>query len=125
MVDGMDGVHVVGESEGEGLGADLGDDFEWSKELLQEFLGRPRSSEELSLDERLISDLEFRRRRPTGIGGSLVLALRVFDIFFDLVMKFIGVDCKISSVGRNDVLFQMDCNVRIVPLVRKEWTNSR
>ena len=53
----MDGAHGCGESEGIGLGSDLGDDFVWTKVLFRELLRWTSDPEVLGLDIDTISDV--------------------------------------------------------------------
>jgi hypothetical protein len=56
------GPHGIRKFEREGMGARLSDDLERAEVLLREFPSRTSGTEELCLDECLISDFEVRSR---------------------------------------------------------------
>jgi len=76
----------VWKSEGECVGARLCKDFVWSEEFSGNFLGRSSHTEELDLDECVVSNLEFWSQRPLGISRGLVLTLSFDNVLPELLV---------------------------------------
>jgi hypothetical protein len=106
------------------VGAGSCKDFVWSKEFVREFLGRSCRTEELSLDECLASDLEFRCRVPSGISGSLVTTLGFGNILLEFLMKLVEVSDKVTCACGSEIALGMNGNVWVVTLVGKEGRNT-
>ena len=121
----MDGAHGCGESEGIGLGSDLGDDFVWTKVLLRELLGWTSDSEVLGLDIDAISDVQLRRRCTTLIGRSLVSELCFTDILLEMLVEFFEVDREFMSASGGERVFGVNGDVGMVALVGEEWRDTR
>ena len=121
----MDGAHGCGESEGIGLGSDLGDDFVWTKVLLRELLGGTSDPEVLGLDIDTISDVQLRRRCTTLIGRSLVSELCFTDILLEMLVEFFKVDCEFMSASGGERVFGVNGDVGMVALVGEEWRDTR
>src|SRR5882672_10840500 len=90
-------VETVRKSESDGMGAGSCKDFVWSKEFIGKLLGRSCSTEELSLDISVATNLEFRSQKSSGVSGSLVSTLSFSDVLPKFLMKFIEVGDKITS----------------------------
>ena len=88
--------------------------------LFTELLGRSSGLEELCFYKRVRSRLEFRSVVPTRVSRDLVLRLSGFNVLFQFLVKLVKVDSKGSGLGRSEVPFGMNHEVRMVPFVRKE-----
>src|SRR5882724_4970412 len=106
------------------MGAGSCKDFVRSKEFLCEFLGGLCRTEELSLDVCLATDFEFRGRKPSGIGGSLVSTLSFGDVLLKLLVQLIEVGDKVMCVCGSKVVFRVNSKVRMITLVGKEGCNA-
>ena len=87
--DRMYGPHTFGESKGEGVRSDLGDDFEGAQVLLGKLLGRSSGSEESCFDEDVISDLELRCGHSSCVSRTLVSALGFSDLRSEFLLEFV------------------------------------
>ena len=94
---GVNGTHRIRESKGKRMGAGLGNDFEWAKEFLREFLGGPRGTDVLGFNEDLIGDLEVRRRIVTTVGRNEVPALCLGDGCSEMLMEVIKINSKLTG----------------------------
>ena len=121
----MDSAHGCGESEGIGLGSDLGDDFVWTKVLLRELLGGTSDPEVLGLDIDTISDVQLRRRCTTLISRSLISELCFTDILLEMLVEFFEVDREFMSASRGERVFGVNGDVGMVALVGEEWRDTR
>ena len=64
-----------------------------------------------SFDEYHIADLEIWCQRLVFIGGDLVSFLSIRDCQLELLVKFVEVHYKVTSMGRDKVLFRVDRDV--------------
>ena len=101
MKDGVDRLEGIGELKGEGVGAGLCDDVVGTKILFRELLRRLSGAKMFGFDEHLIANLEIWCWRLVFIGGDLVLFLGVGDCRSELLVKFVKVQYKVVSVGRD------------------------
>ena len=76
--------------------------------------------EVFSFDKYLITDLEIWSWRSVFIGRDLVSFLGVRDCRSELLVKFIEVHYKVTSMGRDEVSFRVDGEVQVVALIGKE-----
>src|SRR5882724_4717456 len=106
------------------MGAGSCKDFVWSKEFLCEFLGGSCSTEELSLDVCLATDLEFQGRKPSGISRNLVLTLSFSDVLLKLLVQLVEVGDKVMCVCGSEVTFRVNSKVQMITLVGKEGCNA-
>ena len=93
----VDGTHRIRESKGERMRARLGNDFEWAKEFLREFLGGPHGTDVLGFNEDLIGDLEIWGRIATTVGGNGVPALRLGDGCSEMLMEVVKINSKLTG----------------------------
>ena len=63
-----------------------------------------------------ISDLEFQRGNSSVVGMFLVLLSSSSDVVLESFVKFSEVDCKVLSVSRCQVAFQMYFQIQMVAL---------
>ena len=77
-------------------------------------------SEVFSFDKDLVANFEVQCRRSVFVGGDLVLFLSVGDRQSELLVKFVEVHYKITSMGRDKLAFGVDRKVWIIALVGKE-----
>jgi hypothetical protein len=102
----------------------LGNDFERSKELFCEFLGRPSGLDIVGLDKYFVSYLEVRSRSTASVSGDGVLELGRRDGLSEILMKFIEVHSEFPCLGGSKISFRMYGDVRVITLVGKEWRNA-
>src|SRR5882724_10088581 len=106
------------------MGAGSCKDFVRSKEFLCEFLGGSCSTEELSLDVCLATDLKFRGWKPSGISRTLVLTLSFSNVLLKLLVQLVEVGDKVTCACGSEVMFRVNCKVRMITLVGKEGCNA-
>ena len=94
--------------------------LEGAKILLGELLGRSSGPEELRFYKHMRSCFEFWGIILTRVRRDLVPRLSGFDVLFQFLVKLVKVDCEGSGLGRSEVPFGMNREVRVVPFVRKE-----
>src|SRR5882724_2685570 len=115
---------TVRKSQCDGMGAGSCKDFVQSKEFLCKFLGGSCHTEELSLDECLATDFEFRGRKPSGISRSLVLTLSFSDVLLKLLVQLVEVGDKVTCTCGSEVTFRMNGKVWMITLIGKEGCNA-
>src|SRR6266436_204265 len=64
MENRVDGVEMMRESEGDGVGARFPYNVKWAQVLFRKFLGWPPSSKELRLDISLVTNFQLRSLCP-------------------------------------------------------------
>jgi hypothetical protein len=106
------------------VGTCLGNDFERSKELFCEFLGRPSGPDIVRLDKYFVSHLEVWSQSMVSVSGDEVPELGCRDGLSEIVMEFIEVHSKFPCLGGSKISFRMYGDVRVVTLVGKEWRNA-
>jgi hypothetical protein len=74
VVDRVDFAHGIRKAEDKGVGTGLSNDFVWTEILFGKLFRGLGSLEEPGLHERVLTDLEFRRRY-TAVVGSLLITL--------------------------------------------------
>lgn len=116
--------HRARETEGEGSGAGLGNDFEGTKELVGELPRGTSSSNVLGLEEHLISESEVRLQRSPSVGRSLIVLLGVADLNLELLMKFVQVHDKVAGARRSKIALGVDCDVQMIALISKEGRDA-
>ena len=79
---------------------------------------------ELSLDECLAANLEFRCQVLSGIRRNLVAMLSFGNILFEFLVKLIEVSEKVTCACRSKNMLGMNSNVRMIALIGKEGHNS-
>ena len=102
------------------MGADSSYNLEGAEILLGELLGRSSGPEELRFYKRVRSCFEFWGVVPTRVSQDLVPRLSGFNVLFQFLVKLVKVNCEGLGSGRSEVPFGMNCEVRVVPFVRKE-----
>ena len=120
MKDRVNGSEGIRESKGEGMGAGLCNDVVGTEIFFRELLRRTSGAEMFGFDEYLIADLEIWCQRSVFIGRDLVLFLGVGDHQSELLVKLVEVYYKVTSMGRDEVLFRVDGEVWVVALIGKE-----
>jgi len=118
--DGVDGTHVFGELDLDGVGTRASDDLVGTKVFLGELLGRSSSFNKLGEEEYFGSDRKLRRRYAVAIRRNLITLLGFSNRVLDLSMKFIEIRNKLAGPVGTDFLIQGRGNVRVVAFVRKE-----
>ena len=124
MEDGVDGTHILGELDLDGVGTGASDDLVRAKILLGKLLRRSPSLYELSEEEDFGSDRKLRGRHAVTIRGNLVTLLSFSDRFLDLSVKFVEIRYKLAGPVGSDFLVQGRGKIRIVAFVRKEGGNA-
>ena len=71
-------------------------------------------------DKYLIANFEIWCWRLVFISRDLVSFLNIIDRQLELLVKFIEVHYKVTSAGRDEVLFRVDREVWVVALIGKE-----
>ena len=102
------------------MGADSSYNLEGAEILLSELLGRSSGLEELRFYKRVRSRFEFWSVVLTRVSQDLVPRLSGFNVLFQFLVKLVKVNCEGSGLGRSEVPFGMNREVRMVPFVRKE-----
>jgi hypothetical protein len=80
----MNSTHAVRKTKGEGMGSNLSDDFEGSKVLFRELLGRSRQAEVFCLDKDLTANQKLWCRRSFCICQTLVSSFSFGDLLSEL-----------------------------------------
>ena len=122
--DGVNGSHILGKLDLDGVGAGASDDLVRTKILLRELLRRSPSLYELSEEEDFGSDRKLRGRHAVAVRRNLITLLSFSNRFLDLSMKFIEIRNKLAGPVGSDFLIQGRGKVRVVAFVRKERKNA-
>ena len=124
MEDGVDGTHILGKLDLDGVGAGVSDDLVRAKVLLGKLLRRSPSLYELSEEEDFGSDRKLRGRHAVAIRGNLITLLSFSNRFLDLSVKFVEVGYKLVGPVGSDFLVQGRGKIRVVAFVREEGGNA-
>ena len=124
MEDRVDGLHILGKLDLDGVGAGVSDDLVRTKVLLGKLLQRSSSLYELSEEEDFGSDRKLRCRHAVMIRRNLVTLLSFSNRFLDLSVKFVEVGNKLAGLVGSNLLVQGRGEVWIVAFVRKEGGNA-
>ena len=122
--DGVNGSHILGKLDLDGVGAGASDDLVRAKVLLGKLLQRSPSLYELSEEEDFGSDWKLRGRHTVAIRRNLITLLSFSNRFLDLSMKFVEVGYKLAGPVGSDLLVQGCGEVQIVAFVCKERGNA-
>lgn len=79
----------------------------------------------LGFDKSAFADLELGRRDAGFVGLNLVPFLSDCDIFAEMRVKLVEVDCKFARAIRCNVAFGVDGNRWVVAFVREKGGNPR
>src|SRR5258708_5615408 len=84
MENQVDGVELMRESEGDGVGARFPYHVKWAQVLFRKFLGWLPSSKELCLDISLVTDFQLRSLCPMLVHILLIPLLSLCDVLLQL-----------------------------------------
>ena len=125
VVDRVDVAELLRKVQSVRLRANLSNNAVRTERLLGKLRGRAGSPEELRFNEHLVTNFNFRWRSPACVSRSLITSLRLGNLLPQLGLQLFQVHDEISGLGRGKVAFRVDCEVRVVTLVREEWGNPR